>query len=150
MIKLVIVNEALAQNLNIKKVKNNFKLIQTIFLKKRIRNKKLFTSIKEVTCVFLSSKEMKKINFQFRHKNYPTDVLSFNSDDPNSLGELLFCSDVLKSQAKDQGHSFELEFYYMLIHGLLHLLGYDHELSKKEEKLMFSLQDQCFQILNSN
>ena len=91
---------------------------------------------------------MKKINSQFRGKNRPTDVLSFESADPNSMGELLFCVDVLKIQARAQNHSLEQEFLYMLVHGLLHLLGYDHELSKKEEMHMFRLQDQCFRQLN--
>ena len=90
---------------------------------------------------------MKNINRQFRKKNKPTDILSFQSADPNSLGELLLCTDVLKEQAVRHGHLFSDEVMYMLIHGLLHLLGYDHEASPKEEKLMFRLQDKCFNDL---
>ncbi len=94
--------------------------------------------------MFLSSSEMKIINRQFRKKNKPTDILSFLSVDPDSLGELLLCTDVLKAQAVRHGHSFNDEVTYMLIHGILHLLGYDHEVSQKEEKLMFCLQEKCF------
>lgn len=122
-------------------------MIYDYFLAKKIRNKALIKQAKELTVVFLSSAEMKKINSQFRKKNKPTDILSFASHDPLSLGELLLCIDVLKKQAKSQKHSLKHEITYMLIHGFLHLLGYDHELSKKEEKLMFRLQDECFEEL---
>jgi probable rRNA maturation factor len=114
------------------------------FKAKKIRNRKWLESKKELTVVFLSAREMQKINKQFRGKNKPTDVLSFAAVDPSSLGELLFCSEVLKRQAKVQNHSEFAETCYMLIHGFLHLVGYDHELSAAEEKLMFRLQDNCF------
>lgn len=114
------------------------------FLAQKIRNKILLTQKKELTLVFLKLAEMKSINRQFRKKNKPTDILSFQSTDPSSLGELLLCTDVLKEQAVRHGHSFTDEVTYMLIHGILHLLGYDHEASLKEEKLMFRLQDKCF------
>lgn len=105
----------------------------------------------QVTLVFLQSAEMKKINFQYRGKNRPTDVLSFSGETQfNELGELLFCVPVLRRQAKEQKHSFEAELVYMWIHGLLHLLGYDHELSKKEEKLMFRIQDEVFDRVKKN
>lgn len=115
---------------------------------KKVRNKKLLKQA-NLTLVFLNPKDMKKINKQFRGKDYATDVLSFAPVEKNSLGEILFCLDVLTKQAKEQDHSLEREFLYMLIHGVLHLLGYDHELSKKEEKLMFKIQDQLFQELTA-
>lgn len=146
MIKLILVNPT--SDLNTRRLSLLFKKIMRDLLNRRLRNKKLLQSRKELTLVFLNAEEMKKINFQFRKKNRPTDVLSFESEDPESLGELLFCMDVLKIQAKDQRHSLEKEFIYMLTHGILHLLGYDHELSKKEEKVMFHLQDQCFKQFN--
>lgn len=90
---------------------------------------------------------MKKINLQFRNKNKPTDILSFQSEDINSLGELVLCIDVLKAQAKKQRHSLDAEVAYMLIHGILHLLGYDHEASAAEERRMFRLQDKGFSEL---
>lgn len=122
------------------------KICELLF-KYKVRNSALLKQKKELTVVFLNSSLMKKINKQFRKKNKPTDILSFSSDDPNSLGELLLCIDVLKSQAREQGHTLKHESVYMLIHGLLHLLGYDHELSPQEEKLMFKLQDRCYRDL---
>jgi probable rRNA maturation factor len=118
------------------------------FLKtKRIRNKALLSEKKELTVVFLGLKDMHQINLKYRGRDKPTDILSFVSGDPRSLGELLLCSDILKVQARKQGHSLGAETLYMLIHGVLHLLGYDHELSKREETLMFKLQESCFQHL---
>ena len=114
---------------------------------KKIRNRKLLGQKKEITIVFLSTADMKKLNFQFRKKNKPTDILSFPSHDPESLGELLLCPEVLQRQAREHRHSVRAETIYMLIHGVLHLLGYDHEQSKAEERLMFRIQDQCFKTL---
>mgnify|MGYP000240411175 CR=1 FL=1 len=99
---------------------------------------------KELTLVFLDEQQMAAINLQFRHKNKSTDVLSFDSQEPESLGELLFCVEVLKRQAKEQKHSFQKEFLYMLIHGILHLLGFDHEKSTSEARRMFKIQDECY------
>lgn len=124
-----------------------FKQVVKHFQTKKIRNQNWLSEKKELTVVFLDSAEMQRINSQFRKKNKPTDVLSFTSDDPSSLGELLFCTDVLKKQAVQQKHSLFAETTYMLVHGILHLLEYDHEISKKEEKLMFKLQDECFDKL---
>lgn len=117
------------------------------FLTKKLKNKSFLKQAKELTLVFLSASEMKKINRQFRNKNKSTDILSFSSPDLQSLGELLLCVDVLKKQAKNQKHSLKSEISYMLIHGILHLLGYDHEVSPQEEKTMFNLQDNCFKEL---
>lgn len=114
---------------------------------KKVRNRSLLKDKKEITVVLLTAPQMKKINFQYRKKNKPTDILSFSSADPQSLGELLLCTGVLKRQAKENGHSEEAETFYMLVHGILHLLGYDHEESVQEEKLMFRIQDQCFKAL---
>lgn len=117
------------------------------FKTKKVRSLKKLKQKTEITLVFLSEAQMKKINNSFRKKNKATDILSFTSGDPQSLGELLLCLSVLKKQAKLQKHSFERELQYMLIHGVLHLLGYDHEESKSEEKLMFAIQDKCFHTL---
>ncbi len=99
--------------------------------------------------VFVSPGQSKLTNFRFRKKNYATDVLSFSETAPHSgLGELLLCPWVLRRQAKDQRHSFAKELDYMIIHGFLHLLGYDHEKSHREELKMMALQDKLFRKLS--
>lgn len=143
--KALVVNQS--KNLTLpKKIQKHLDAVVRGLNKTKVRNQKRLKD-KSLTLVFLDPLPMKKINKQFRGKNKPTDVLSFASIESGSLGEILFCLDVLKKQATQQGHSVEREFLYMLIHGVLHLLGYDHELSPKEEKLMFKIQDQLFQSL---
>lgn len=144
--KVVIVNDS-KNDIKPKELQVLIDKICDYFLAKKIRNKALLRLKKELSIVFLSTAEMQNINKQFRKKNKATDILSFVSHDPQSLGELLLCLDVLKRQAVKQRHSLKNEITYMLIHGILHLLGYDHELSAKEERLMFRLQDACFEEL---
>lgn len=121
--------------------------------KELIREKIVSKAIKkkskeiELTVVFIDSANMRKLNREFRKRDYATDVLSFESHERQSLGELAICPQVLKKQAKEHGLSFKEELGYMLIHGVLHLLGYDHEKSPKEAKVMFTLQDAIFDRL---
>jgi probable rRNA maturation factor len=99
--------------------------------------------------VFVTAKEGKKLNFKFRNKNYATDVLSFEPLESSDLGELVLCEEVLKRQALENEHSFKKELGYMILHGVLHLLGYDHEKSIAKAKQMFVLQDAVyFKLLN--
>ncbi len=110
----------------------------------RLRNRSALDRT-ELTIVLLSPLAMKKINFAFRKKNKPTDVLSFPTDRSDSLGELLLCPTVLAKQAKLHHVSFESETALMMIHGLLHLLGYDHEVSEKDARIMDHLQRKLLQ-----
>lgn len=84
--------------------------------------------------------QMIELNGQYRGKNYATDVLSFPTLAPfqelGVLGDLVICLPTLKSQARTLGHSAELEMDVLLTHGVLHLLGFDHELSHREAKKM--------------
>lgn len=115
---------------------------------KNLKNKKRL-SRSDLTVVLLSSARMKKVNLQFRGKDYVTDVLSFAPTSRESVGELLFCPSVLKKQARLNQHSLDNELTYLLIHGILHLLGYDHERSKAAEKKMFLIQDRLFSRLTA-
>lgn len=101
----------------------------------------------ELTLVFLGKPEARRLNKQFRGKNYPTDVLSFAPIEPKSLGELVLCPEVLKAQAREQGHAYRNELIYMVLHGVLHLLGYDHERNDREAKKMFKLQEEVYSYL---
>ncbi|MNK26221.1 Endoribonuclease YbeY [compost metagenome] len=102
---------------------------------------------KDITLVFLDKKAAQKINKQFRGKDYATDVLSFDSMEPTSLGELILCPDVLKKQAQEHDLTYQQELGYMLLHGVLHLLGYDHETGEADAKKMFKIQDEAFEHL---
>lgn len=101
---------------------------------------------KELVIVFVKNTEMRHLNKVYRGKNYATDVLSFESADPSSLGEIVLCMSVLKSQSKRTGLSERGELGYMIVHGVLHLLGYDHG-TKAQELEMFALQDEIYATL---
>lgn len=92
---------------------------------------------------FVTDKEIARLNGDFRGKPRPTDVLSFDPVEPGSLGELVIALDVIKRQAKDHEHSKRAELGYMLLHGVLHLLGYDHG------PRMFAIQDRVFDRLRA-
>lgn len=90
------------------------------------------------------------INRDYRGKDSPTDVISFaylESDGDigpyNTLGDIVISLEKVEEQAKNYNHSFRREFFYVLTHGILHLLGYDHideseqsEMRKKEEEIL--------------
>lgn len=115
-----------------------------------LRKRKIISAkhlTQELTLVFLDKKAAQKINFEFRAKDYATDVLSFDSMDPSSFGELVLCPEVLKRQSKEHKLTYQEELGYMLLHGILHLLGYDHEVGEKEAAQMLGLQDDIFEKL---
>jgi probable rRNA maturation factor len=89
------------------------------------------------TVVFVSDNAIKSLNRRFRGKNYATDVLSFPSEaklfeDQTDLGEVVISVQRGAAQAKEHGLSFSDEIEQLILHGLLHLCGYDHETDKGE------------------
>jgi probable rRNA maturation factor len=80
-----------------------------------------------ITLAVTSDARIAALNRQFRRKNRPTDVLSFPSDEPAYLGDIVIAQGVARRQAKEAGHSLQTELRVLALHGLLHLLGYDHE-----------------------
>jgi probable rRNA maturation factor len=74
-----------------------------------------------VTCLITTDAELRRLNRQFRGKNYATDVLSFPPD------EMAISLDRAAAQAKDLGHSLDAELRILMLHGALHLRGMDHE-----------------------
>jgi probable rRNA maturation factor len=78
-------------------------------------------------CLISGDAELRRLNRQFRGQDYPTDVLSFPAAFPGSLGDLAISLARARSQARAFGHPPEDELRILMLHGLLHLLGYDHE-----------------------
>jgi len=81
----------------------------------------------DVSVAIVSDRRMRALNRQFRGKDKVTDVLSFPSDERGFMGDIVVASGVAKQQAKAAGHSVQTEIRVLALHGLLHLLGYDHE-----------------------
>jgi probable rRNA maturation factor len=79
------------------------------------------------TVAFVSDKSIRKLNQQFRRIDKATDVLSFPAEEETNLGDIAISLDRAAVQAKDNGLTFENEIAQLILHGLLHLSGYDHE-----------------------
>jgi probable rRNA maturation factor len=85
----------------------------------------------EVTVAVVSDRRMRVLNRTFRGKDYATDVLAFPVGSPGgpdaSLGDIVIAAGVAARQAREQGHALRTELRVLALHGLLHLLGYDHD-----------------------
>jgi len=88
--------------------------------------------ISVVSIAFVDDEAMTTLNRKFRRKNATTDVLTFAADDPSTLGDIVISIDQAKRQATDEKHSLATEVRYLILHGILHALGYDHETDKGE------------------
>jgi probable rRNA maturation factor len=98
---------------------------------------------KELSVLLVNDHKIKNLNQSFRDKDTPTDVLSFPQFDEEEegfdsilLGDVVVSLETAERQAEEHGLTFEEEVVLLIVHGLLHLLGYDHEVSAKEEKRM--------------
>lgn len=80
-------------------------------------------------CLIAGDSELRRLNRTFRGKNYAADVLSFPSAAPPSLGDIAISVDRAAEQARNFGHSVEDEIGVLMLHGLLHLMGMNHETS---------------------
>jgi probable rRNA maturation factor len=80
-----------------------------------------------VTIALVSDARIRALNRRFRRKDRATDVLSFPAGEPGVLGDVVIAAGVAARQAVEAGHSLQAEFRVLALHGLLHLLGYDHE-----------------------
>jgi len=85
-----------------------------------------------VTIAFVSDKSIHKLNREFRNVDRPTDVLSFPAEEETNLGDIAISVETAAAQAKENGLTFEAEIAQLILHGLLHLSGYDHETDSGE------------------
>ena len=108
---------------------------------------------KELSILVVSDAKIRELNRQYRGMDRATDVLSFPQQEEDNglnhhlLGDIVFSAETAARQAKEHGLSFEEEILLLLIHGILHLLGYDHERSKKNEKQMRKKSRELFGML---
>ncbi|WP_078432375.1 rRNA maturation RNase YbeY [Metabacillus halosaccharovorans] len=112
----------------------------------------------ELSVTFVTNERIQEVNREYRDKDQPTDVISFaleemsegeleivGGDQPRVLGDIIISIPRAREQAEEYGHSFMRELGFLSVHGLLHLLGYDH-MTDSEEKVMFTKQKE---ILNN-
>ncbi|HEY3431438.1 MAG TPA: rRNA maturation RNase YbeY [Rhodocyclaceae bacterium] len=91
----------------------------------------------EVTIRFVDAEEGQSLNKDYRGKDYATNVLSFPYEtDPVVLGDLVVCLPVVLREAQEQGKPVDAHFAHLIVHGILHLHGYDHETGKRDAEEM--------------
>jgi probable rRNA maturation factor len=103
----------------------------------------------DLTVRLVDEQESHQLNFDYRGKDKPTNVLSFPFEAPpgveiNLLGDLIICKQVVEQEAKDQDKTLAAHWAHMVVHGALHLLGYDH-IDDEEAIEMESLETQILQ-----
>lgn len=122
-------NSVLIQNNSSSKIKTDKKKIKEVVLA-ILENHSVKSS--EVSILLTDNTQIKELNSQYRGKDKATDVLSFPQDisseleDVRMLGDVIISLEKITEQADDYGVTFDEELYRMLVHGVLHLLGYDH------------------------
>ena len=120
------------------------------YLKKVIKRTLKHENVKNVyfSVIFVNEKEIQEINKEYRGIDKVTDVISFALEDNSNivynntrvLGDIYICIPRMLEQSSSYGHSIKRELSFLTIHGLLHLLGYDH-MKKEDEEEMFALQE---------
>jgi probable rRNA maturation factor len=122
----------------INNLSKKYRKIDKNFLKKvarKILEAEGVKSKEEVSIAIIDSSEIKKLNKQYRNKNRPTDVLSFGKVG-EEIAEIVICPEEVEKNGKD----FKKELTEVVIHGVLHLLSYDHEKKKSDAEIMFKKQ----------
>lgn len=143
-------------------ISNNFAKL----IKKLLKTANKYSGFKQnkvqVCLSFVDKSEIQRLNREFRNLDKCTDVLSFptvnikpgekfnkkifkNDIDPQNkhlmLGDIIICEDVAKEHADEYNHSYERELCYLIVHGFLHLIGYDHE--KEEDKIVMRAYEEA-------
>ncbi len=98
----------------------------------------------EMNIVFVDNRYIKHLNKKYLNKNRPTDVICFLIGENNMFGDVFISVEQANKQAKEQGHWLKKELTLLVIHGVLHLLGYDH-MAEKENFIMRQKEDNILQ-----
>lgn len=132
------------------------KVFDKCFEEENLQNSKLY-----ITVTFTNPENIRKINKQYRNIDKATDVLSFPLYEKQELdkkieqqeflhedvlGDVVISIEKVEEQAKEYGHSFERELSYMLVHGIYHLMGYDH-IEEEDKKKMREKEEKILDIL---
>ncbi len=109
-------------------------------------------SIEEICIRIISSKESASLNETFRHKTGPTNVLSFHYEPtpelpPETLGDLAICAELVEQEAQTQHKSLKAHWAHLTLHGVLHLLGFDH-IKDEDANTMEQLEISMMNTLN--
>jgi probable rRNA maturation factor len=92
----------------------------------------------ELTLRIVNAAESRNLNSAFRGKDYATNVLTFVYNEPNSKalqGDIVLCAQVINREAREQGKPINAHYAHLIVHGVLHLAGFDHEIEKDAKKM---------------
>ena len=134
---------------------------ERMLVKKAVKGALKFEKFKysaEVSVTFTDNEGIRELNREHRDKDSATDVLSFPmynfvegetpaDEDTAELGDIVISLERALEQAKEFGHSLKREIAFLTVHSVLHLLGYDHEISEEDEKDMFERQDNIMKMI---
>lgn len=106
----------------------------------------------ELSVALVGNREIQKLNSQYRKKDYATDVLSFPAQEGlppalQLLGDVVISVDKASEQARERGRTLDEEMVTLLIHGIVHLHGYDHERSPRDARIMTRLEKKVYRAL---
>ncbi len=136
---------------------DQYKNLAELVVNKCFETEDLLKTKLYISLILTTPDQIQKLNNTYRKINKPTDVLSFpmfekeelvnfESDIEEPLGDIVISIEQVKKQAVEYGHSFEREYAYMLVHGFYHLMGYDHielsdrtQMREKEENVLNQL-----------
>lgn len=144
-------------NLHIINLANYKEINDTLYKKiaeETLRYIKYSLNFAEITLVLCENDFIKELNNKYRGINRPTDVLSFPMNDNKIiteplLGDIVISVEMAKENCLESGLTLCKEIMYLFIHGLLHLVGFNHEASKSIEDEMYNIQDQMMKYLNN-
>ncbi len=109
----------------------------------------------EITLRIVDSEESARLNTQYRHKEGPTNVLSFSYTPPPTeidqplMGDIVICAAIVEAEAKTQHKPLQAHWAHMVVHGVLHLLGYDHE-TTQDASIMEPIENSILKSLDFN
>lgn len=132
----IYINDLTGKVKELKQIKNQAKSILS-YLK--------LSSSTEVSISFIDDSYMRELNLKYKDNNRTTDVLSFPQEG-ELLGDILISVDKATAQSEKLGHTFEQEVRRLVVHGILHLLGYDHK-KLKEARLMEEKEKEILEFL---
>ena len=106
----------------------------------------------ELSIALIGNAEMQRLNARYRNRDYPTDVLSFPAEATlpggvRLLGDVIISVEKARQQANERERTLEQEMVTLLIHGVLHLLGFDHERSAKDARVMGQHEKKIYRAL---
>lgn len=146
-------------------VSKNFKKLMLNLIKTANKFSKFNQRKVQVDISFVDKQKIRQLNKDYRNTDKETDVLSFptlnikplqkinikdysEDIDPSTkhllLGDIIICEDVARAHAEEYGHSYEREVCYLIVHGFLHLIGYDH-MEEEDKKIMRALEEAVLQ-----